>query len=1098
MSFSAVSATSITATAPAAPATGPVDVTVGTLGGTSATGAADRFTYVPPPPPVPTLAAIDPLAGPPGSLVTLLGTGLTGATAVHFGAAAASFTVNNATTITAVAPAGSGTVDVTVTTPGGTTATGSDDTQFTYIAGPPPGSVPSPVAGGWQLNGSSQLVTTASPPNLQLTDATNWQTGSAFWPTPVPGVGVTATFDAFIGPGAGADGLTFTLANAGDTQPTALGVGGGGEGFSGIDGIAVSLDTYKNPTDPSANFVGIANSASSGQTLNYVTTNSSIGSLVDALHHYVVTTSATGLTVTMDGTQVLNYATVLPSYVRLGFTASTGGGTDIHAVQNVAITGGPPPPVPTVTGLTPASGPSTGGTTVAVTGTGLTSAAAVKFGATPATTFSIQNDTTILATSPIANLGTVDVKVTTAGGTTATVPADRFTYVVPPQPTVTGVSPTSGPSTGGTTVTLTGTGLTGATAVNFGAGNPAIFFTVNSPTSATITSPAGPIGIVDVTVTTPGGTSAVNGVDKFTYTVPPAPAVTALSPSSGPNGTFVTITGTNFTGATAVNFGVGNPATFTVSNPTTVFATVPSGSGTVDVRVTTPGGTSATNAGDRYTYTVPNQPTVSALTPTPGFPGTSVVVTGTNFTGASAVNFGAANPSTFTVNSDTSITATAPAGSGTVHVTVTTSGGTSPTGPADQFTYQTGTPPPTQVDTYRGDLGRTGYYPTETGITPANAATLKLHWTATGGTGSFAQPIVANNLVYWGDWDGFEHATDLTGHDVWKVQLGVNIDNDCLPAVSGVSGTATAAMMGSTPVVYVPGGDGFMYSLNVLTGAVIWKSYLGTPDSAPPALYLWASPVLFNGSLYMGTSSFGDCPLVQGQMVKMDPTTGAIQATANMVPDGCIGGGIWTSPAVDPSDGSIYVTTGTPHPCGTPGALAPSIVKLRASDLSIVSSWTVPVNLQTAGDADFGGTPTVFTATINGVPRALVGDQQGRPVLRLGQEQPGRGPGVAVDDRRPQREPPLDRVGFLRREVPLCGRWRGDDQRHELLRERLRARPGDRRVHLAVLSGLHDRRIHRRARHPHRGDGRGRPHHVPEHGQRRHDHQLQREEHGAG
>ena len=60
-------------------------------------------------------------------------------------------------------------------------------------------------------------------------------------------------------------------------------------------------------------------------------------------------------------------------------------------------------------------------------------------------------------------------------------------------------------------------------------------------------------------------------------------------------------------------------------------------------------------------------------------------------------------------------------------------------------------------------------------------ATLKLHWTATGGTGSFAQPIVANNLVYWGDWDGFEHGTDLTGHDVWKVQLGVNIDSDCLP-----------------------------------------------------------------------------------------------------------------------------------------------------------------------------------------------------------------------------------------------------------------------------------------------------------------------------
>ena len=63
--------------------------------------------------------------------------------------------------------------------------------------------------------------------------------------------------------------------------------------------------------------------------------------------------------------------------------------------------------------------------------------------------------------------------VTTAGGTTATSAADKFTYTVPPVPTVTGVSPASGPSTGGTTVTVTGTGLTGASAVNFGAGNPA-------------------------------------------------------------------------------------------------------------------------------------------------------------------------------------------------------------------------------------------------------------------------------------------------------------------------------------------------------------------------------------------------------------------------------------------------------------------------------------------------------------------------------------------------------------------------------------------------------------------------------------------------
>jgi polyvinyl alcohol dehydrogenase (cytochrome) len=228
-------------------------------------------------------------------------------------------------------------------------------------------------------------------------------------------------------------------------------------------------------------------------------------------------------------------------------------------------------------------------------------------------------------------------------------------------------------------------------------------------------------------------------------------------------------------------------------------------------------------------------------------------------------------------------------------------------------------------------------------------------------------------MVYWGDWNGFEHGTNLTGTDVWKTNLGTNTDADCLPQESGVSGTATAANTASGPVVYVPGGDGNFYALNAQTGAVVWKTNLSTAAAAPPALYLWASPVLFNGSVYEGVASFGDCPLIQGSVVQMDASTGAIQHVANMVPNGCIGGGIWTSPAVDPSDGSIYVTTGTPNPCGSPGAMAPSIVKLRASDLTVLSSWTVPVNLQTAGDADFGGTPTLFTATINGVPRVLVG-----------------------------------------------------------------------------------------------------------------------------
>jgi hypothetical protein len=82
-------------------------------------------------------------------------------------------------------------------------------------------------------------------------------------------------------------------------------------------------------------------------------------------------------------------------------------------------------------------------------------------------------------------------------------------------PIVMGINPTIGPTSGGTSVAITGTGLTGATAVKFGS-TAATSFTVNSGTSITATSPAG-TGTVDVTVTTPNGTSATNSADQFSY-----------------------------------------------------------------------------------------------------------------------------------------------------------------------------------------------------------------------------------------------------------------------------------------------------------------------------------------------------------------------------------------------------------------------------------------------------------------------------------------------------------------------------------------------------------------------------------------------------
>ena len=102
----------------------------------------------------------------------------------------------------------------------------------------------------------------------------------------------------------------------------------------------------------------------------------------------------------------------------------------------------------------------------------------------------------------------MNVTVTTPNGTSAgRAPSDQFTYNAPALPTVTGVSPSSGPAAGGTSVTVSGTNLTGATAVDFGTANPGTSITAVTATSLTVTSPAG-TGTVNVTVTTPNGTSA--------------------------------------------------------------------------------------------------------------------------------------------------------------------------------------------------------------------------------------------------------------------------------------------------------------------------------------------------------------------------------------------------------------------------------------------------------------------------------------------------------------------------------------------------------------------------------------------------------------
>jgi hypothetical protein len=249
---------------------------------------------------------------------------------------------------------------------------------------------------------------------------------------------------------------------------------------------------------------------------------------------------------------------------------------------------------PFVSSVSPAAGPQAGGSIVLISGAHFEKTTTVTFGGTAATVFTVVNDNTISAIVP-PGTGSVDVTVVSGDNPSPSISSDQFTYLAPP--VVGAVSPSSGLP--GTLVTVTGSHLSDATAVDFGA-SPAATFNVVDDTTLTAVAPAAVDGVV-VTVAGPGGTSSINPVGAtFTY----LPQVTSVSPDSGPAGTQVTIRGSSFNGAFEVCFGQYCVVPATVVDDATISVQAPpflvSGS-TVDVTVTTQAGTSAIDPGCSFT-----------------------------------------------------------------------------------------------------------------------------------------------------------------------------------------------------------------------------------------------------------------------------------------------------------------------------------------------------------------------------------------------------------------------------------------------------------------------------------------------------------------
>ncbi|WP_378146575.1 IPT/TIG domain-containing protein [Cnuibacter sp. UC19_7] len=567
--------------------------------------------------------AITPVRGPVtgGTPVTITGTNLGDVTDVVFGAIPATgVTLNADGSVSAIAPpqAAPGPVAVTVTNPDGS----DSSLTFTYFAVTDVDSIDPD-------SGSTEGGTDVTITGVCLTGTTQVLFDG------VPGTDLVVTGDTTLTvttpPGAAGE-VDVTIVN-----PTECG------GQTIPDGF-----TYVEPGAPTITGIVPDRGPETGGT-TVVLTGSDF-------------TDATA--VTFDGVPAASYTVDSDTQITAVTPAHAPGVVDVVVSNAAGDSAGFDFEffdVADITGVDPGAGPEAGGNTVVITGSCFTGATAVLFGATPATSFTVDSDTQITAVAP-AGTGTVDVTVVGAGDCGTATDDDGYDYVAPP--TITGLDPTGGPETGGTVVTITGDGLTGTTGVLFG-DVPAASVTVVSDTEVqAVTSPHAP-ATVPVTVQHPGG-----DVDAGDFVFLDVPTITTITPDQGPEdgGTTVVITGEGFDGATGVTFD-GLPGTgFTVDSDTQItVVTPPHAPATVPVVVLHPNGDSPA---EEFTFVAGTE--IDTVTP-PGGPeegGTVVTIIGTCFTGATAVLFGDTPATSFTVDSDTQITAVAPAGVGIVDVTV--------------------------------------------------------------------------------------------------------------------------------------------------------------------------------------------------------------------------------------------------------------------------------------------------------------------------------------------------------------------------------------------------------------------------------------------
>lgn len=431
--------------------------------------------------------------------------------------------------------------------------------------------------------------------------------------------------------------------------------------FGGVAALFKLVNATTITAVPKAGSSGIITLST---TANVTVSSSSSFMLQCTITSFTPAVAASGTTVTIYGTDLtyttaVSFGGVPATYFHIidgnSLTAVVGKGapgavsvTTSNAGTATSLTS--TKPQSTITSFSPLFAP--GGSTVTLTGTNFTGATAVSFGGVAAASFRVVSATTITAIPAAGSSGIISV--TTSGNGTA---ISSASFLV--QCTISSISPQVAAS--GSTITITGTDFTNATAVSFG-GIAAYYFHIVNGTTITAIPKPGSSGVILVTTSTNGTSTSSPGFMLQS-------TISSFNPLASASGATVTLTGTYFTNATSVTFGGIAAASFKVINSTTITAVVGAGtSGLISV-LTSSNGT-ATSASP-----IVLQSTISSFTPLFGASGSTVTITGTDFTNATGVSFGGIAAASFMVVNPTTITAIAKTGtSGVIAVMTSTNG----------------------------------------------------------------------------------------------------------------------------------------------------------------------------------------------------------------------------------------------------------------------------------------------------------------------------------------------------------------------------------------------------------------------------------------